>query len=262
MYRSTSVEVLQNQISERDSAIHTLNASVLITASQGGGTTGKVTTYVSLKGFIFVRKPGDLRVILQVPLLGSRGLDMVSDGKEFKMLLNSPVTGRRAITGTNEVTTPSKNGLENLRPSVFFDSLLVPGVGADEFVALTEAQRILPPEGKHKVAIEEPDYDLGVLKVQSGHLLHLSRLIHISRIDLLPVEQDVYDDKGRAVTVATYSAYKEFNGQQFPTVIEIKRPLDEYSLKIEITKLTLNGELENDQFALEIPAGTPVQTMK
>src|SRR5579875_434180 len=166
MYRTTSVEVLQKQISERDSAIHTLNASVLITASQGGGTTGKVTTYTSLKGYIFVRKPGDLRVILQVPLLGSRGLDMVSDGKQFKMLLNSPLTGRKAIVGTNEVTTPSKNGLENLRPSVFFDSLLVPGIAPEVYVSLTEAQRILPPAAKHKPAIEEPDYDMDVMKIQ------------------------------------------------------------------------------------------------
>ena len=261
-YKTATVETLQKEISDRDQAMHSLNASVMISASQGGGSTGKVTDYTALKGFIFVRKPGDLRVILQVPLLGSRGLDMVSDGKEFKMLLNSPTTGRRAIVGTNEVMNPSKNGLENLRPSVFFDSLLVPGVSGDEYVSLTESQRILPAEGKKKVAVEEPDYDLALLKVRSGHLLHLSRLIHINRVDLLPVEQDIYDDAGRVVTVATYANYQTFNGQQFPTVINIRRPLDEYSLHLEVTKLTLNGVLEDDQFSLEIPAGVPVQKMQ
>lgn len=261
IYTTTTVDVLQKLISDRDSSIQTLNASVLISASQGGGSTGKVTDYTSLKGYIFVRKPGDLRVILQVPLLGSRGLDMVSDGKEFKMLLNSPLTGRRAIVGTNEVTKPSKNGLENLRPSVFFDSLLVPAVSPDEYVSLTEAQRLLPPEGKHKPAIEEPDYDLALLKVKKEHLLHLSRLIHVNRIDVLPVQQDIYDEAGRVVTVATYSKYQTFAGQQFPTVINIRRPLDEYSLQIVVTKLTLNGPLGDDQFVLDIPAGVPVQKM-
>ena len=34
------------------------------------------------------------------------------------------------------------------------------------------------------------------------------------------------------------------------------------SLKLEVTKLTLNAPLEDDAFVLEIPAGVPVQTMK
>jgi outer membrane lipoprotein-sorting protein len=45
-------------------------------------------------------------------------------------------------------------------------------------------------------------------------------------------------------------------------LINIKRPLDEYTLKLEVTKLTLNQTLENDQFELKVPAGVTVQQMK
>src|SRR5580658_2896331 len=73
VYRTASVETLEKLVSDRDTAIQTMNARVLITVTTGGGRSGKVTEYTSLKGFIFVRKPGDLRVILQVPVLGSEG---------------------------------------------------------------------------------------------------------------------------------------------------------------------------------------------
>lgn len=259
MYKTASVEVLEKEISDRDAAIKTLNASVLLIASTGGGKEGKVTTYTSFRGYIFVRKPRDLRVIMQLPVIGSRALDMVSNGQTFTLLIPPR---SKAIVGSNQVTKPSKNGLENLRPAVFFDSLLVPGVGPDEFVSLTEATRVLAATSKHQPAIEEPDYDLAVLKRKSDNTLQLERLVHFSRITMLPFEQDIYDENGQAVTVATYDKYQEFNGIEFPMLINIRRPQDEYALKLEITKLTLNEPLENDQFELKIPAGITVQHME
>ena len=261
-YRTASVDELEKQISDRDAAIKTMNASVLITASTGGGRTGKVTTYTSFRGYIFVRKPEDLRVILQLPVIGSRALDMVSDGKTFTMVHATAGHGDVWMTGSDTVSKPSPNGLENLRPPVFLDSLLVPGVTPEEFVSLDNSTRILQSTEHKRQAIEEPDYDLSIEKVKSGHVLQTLRVIHISRVTMLPFEQDIYDDAGHVVTQATYDKYQEFNGVQFPTVITIKRPLDEYSLKIEVTKLTLNGQLDDDQFKLDVPAGVTVKEMK
>ncbi|HSU18925.1 MAG TPA: DUF4292 domain-containing protein [Acidobacteriaceae bacterium] len=258
MYRSAPVSVLEQEISDRDASIQTLNASVLITASTGGGKEGKVTTYTSFKGYIFVRKPRDLRVILQLPVLGSQALDMVSDGQRFTLLIPPR---SKAIEGSNTVSKPSKNGLENLRPGVFFDSLLVPGVSPEEFVSLTEATRLLASQEKHRPTIEEPDYDLAVLKQKQGNTLRLERIVHISRVTMLPFQQDIYDVEGRVVTRATYERYETFNGIQFPTLINISRPIDEYALKVDVTKLTLNQKLEDDQFELKIPPGVTVQHM-
>lgn len=261
MYRSTSVENLERIISERDASIKTLTASVLLTASTGGGKEGKVVTYTSFKGYIFVRKPRDLRVIMQLPVIGSRALDMVSNGETFTLVHATAGKGDVWLQGSNTVTNPSKNGLENLRPPVFFDSLLVPGVTPEELVSLSESERVIAPASKHQNAVEEPDYDLAVLKHSEGNTLHLERLVHFSRVTLLPFEQDIYDDQGRPVTVATYDKYQDFNGIQFPMLINIKRPIDEYSLKLVVTKLTMNQSLENDQFELKIPPGVTVQQL-
>jgi len=261
VYRTAPVEVLEKEVSDRDAAIKTLNASVLITATTGGGKEGKVTEYTSFRGYIFVRKPADLRVLMTLPVLGSKALDMVSDGSTFT-LMHASSHGNVWIQGTNKVTKPSKNGLENLRPPVFLDSLLVPGVGPDDFVTLTENTRVMQGESRHHDAIEEPDYDLTVTKRKSGNILQRTRVIHINRIDMLPFQQDIYDDEGRIVTQATYANYQAYGEQQFPALITIRRPQDEYSLKIEVTKLTLNGTFDNDQFELKIPAGVTPQKME
>jgi outer membrane lipoprotein-sorting protein len=213
---------------------------------------------------VFLQKPKNLRVIMQLPVIGSRALDMVSDGKTFTLVHATAGHGDAWMQGSDTVTTPSKNGLENLRPDVFLDSLLVPGVRPDEFVALTESERVLEPETTKKAPIEEPDYDLIVLKRRdaASNVMMRERLIHINRLDMLPYQQDIYDTSGQIVTQAQYENYRSFGDQVFPTLITIWRPQEQYSLKIQITKLTLNQEFDSDQFELKIPDGVAVKKME
>src|SRR6202789_2764506 len=261
-YRTEGVKQIEKDVSDRDAVVKTLNAQVLITATTGGSKEGKVKEYTSFKGYIFVQKPADLRVILQVPVFGSRALDMLSDGNTFTLMHATGSQGDVWVQGTNEVTKPSKNGLENLRPAVFLDSLLVPGVSADEFVTMTESSRVLHEDVHHKTETVEPDYNLTVLGKSSGNILHVERVVRINRVTMLPYQQDIYNDNGEIVTQATYEDYQTYGGQQFPAVITIGRPLDEYSLKINVTKLTLNDPFQADRFELTIPPGTKVEQLQ
>jgi outer membrane lipoprotein-sorting protein len=249
---------LLKQVNDRFNAIQTMNASIEIVATTGGGRQGKETQYPSFSGYIFLRKPQDLRVLLRVPFLGSVALDMVSDGKTWKLWVP-----RRnlAMTGTSEVTKPSANGLENLRPAVFFDSLLIHGLGADQVVSLTQDTRVIANEKNKKDLIEEPDYDLEFLAQPQGQTAHTIRVIHISRSNLLPYQQDIYGPDGTVVTRAYYSNYQNFGNIPFPMKIEIRRPQDQYTLTLTITKLTLNQKLEDDQFELKIPDTVPIKKM-
>jgi len=257
---NASATDLMQRLNTNFDALHTLNTSVTLTASVGGGHSGKVTTYASVKGYILLRKPRDIRVILQAPLLGSVLVNMVSDGNSFKLVI--PVAPyNKAIVGTEQIKTPSKNALENLRPGVFFDAFLIQGVGPEDFVALTQSDRLLYTDVRKHQAIEEPDYDLAVLHKQAGNILQTVRVLHYSRVTLLPFQQDIYDDKGRIVTTVVYDRYQKFGDIDFPMSIDIRRPYDEYELKIQVAKLTANKPLDNDQFDLEIPAGMTIQHM-
>src|SRR5271163_2416513 len=82
---NATLDQLLEQVNSRFNAIQTLNAKVQIVASEGGGRQGQVIEHPSFSGYIFLRKPQDLRVLLQLPVLGSQALDMVSDGKTWKL---------------------------------------------------------------------------------------------------------------------------------------------------------------------------------
>jgi len=257
-----TLDQLNQRIAEQYSAVKTMNASVDIKASVGGSAVGEVKEYPSFAGFILLRKPSDLRVFMLVPVVRSLALDMVSDGKDFKLYLPQSKPNPKAILGSDqEVAEPSKNGLENLRPYIIRDALLVPPVLPDEFVNKTENARILPPAPGKKEATEEPDYDLTVSRGKSGNVLETVRVIHIGRATLRPYEQDVYDHAGRLVTVVTYSNYQKFGDIDFPMSILISRPLDQYTLLITVNKLTLNQQLDDEQFVPTIPENVPVTKM-
>ena len=255
---NATLDQLLKQVEVRFNAVQTINASVEITATTGGGLQGHETEYPSFSGYIFLRKPEDLRVLLRVPILGSQALDMVSDGRNWKLWIP-----RRnlAMVGTSEVTKPSKNGMENLRPAVFFDSLLVRGLASNQIVSLTSDTRVIEGEKNKKDLVEEPDYDLEILAQPQGQRAHTVRVVHISRANLLPYQQDIYAPDGTVVTRAFYSNYQKFGDTPFPMKIEIRRPADQYSLTITISKLTLNQKLADDQFELKIPAGVPIKNM-
>ena len=258
-FRTATVQELETGIAERDAAIRTLSATVLITAATGGGREGKVKTYTSFRGYIFVQKPRNLRVIMELPVVRSKAMDMVSDGSTFELLIPPHNV---AFTGTNEVTKPSQNALENLRPAVFLDSLLIPGIGTSEYVAVTESTHVMEPAHGHKAEIDEPTYDLSVYRISNDHLLKQERVIRISRVTLLPYEQDSFDAEGRIETEATYANYAPVGAAQFPRLITISQPLNELSLSVEITKLVLNEQFASDEFTLKIPPGVKIQHME
>ncbi len=262
--QSAPIPSLVDELNRRYDVIQTMSATVEITASTGGGKTGEVKQYPAFSGYIFLRKPEDLRVLLLVPVLRSKALDMVSDGKDFKLLIPPH---NKAIVGTNTVTKPSANGLENLRPYVFFDTLLVGGPHQDQLVSRTQETRLIEPkvvpgQPRSPDLIEEPDYDIEMLGQPKGQIVRTQRVVHISRENLLPYRQEIYDETGQIVTRASYSNYQTFGNIQFPMTIRIERPLDLYTLDLTITKLTLNEKLDDDAFELKIPDTVPVTVMK
>ena len=91
---------------------------------------------------------------------------------------------------------------------------------------------------------------------------HLFRKVYFNRADLQVYRQTIYDDKGAIATDVTYSEWQEYNGVQFPSLIEIERPQEEYSITLKMVKLTLNDALKPEQFQLGVPPGATVTELK
>jgi outer membrane lipoprotein-sorting protein len=256
---------LVEAVNLRYDQVTSLKATVDFAASVGGAHKGKETDYTSIHGYIRLRKPQMLRVLGYLPVVRLRAFDLVSDGKTFTMLIPPR---SRAIQGSNSVTTPGANAMENLRPDLFFDSILIHSISADSIVSLTNSsQTTLEP--KTKQLIEQPQYDLTVLKPgersPSPGLPQLGtplRVIHFNRINLLPMGQDVYNAAGDLETQVVYGPYQDFNGTQFPGTITINRLLDELKITLTVEKLDLNQPLADDQFELKVPDDYKVQKLQ
>ncbi|HEY4379520.1 MAG TPA: DUF4292 domain-containing protein [Acidobacteriaceae bacterium] len=255
-----SLDHLLTQVDDRYSSIHTMTGFVQVEACTGGSRKGEVTCYPPFGGFIVIGNPEDIIVRLQVPLLGSVALNMVSDGKSFKMIVPPQ---NCAILGSDVVTNGSQKGLYALRPAAILDSLMIQPREDDQLVAMTQDSRTIPDPKKGKSLIEEPDYELQFLSQPEGKVARSLRVIHIGRTNLLPYRQDIYNSDGKVATQADYSDYKMFGDVRFPSKIVIQRPLDELRLTITFNpKTVFNRPLPADQFTFpEVPTGYAIQNM-
>jgi hypothetical protein len=159
------------------------------------------------------------------------------------------------------VTNSTQKGLYSLRPAVILDPLLIHGMQPGQVVSLTQDSRTFPDPKKRKQLIEDPDYDIGFLSEPHGQVARTLRVVHISRDNLLPWRQDIYNADGKVETQATYSYYQKFGDIDFPTKIVIQRPLDELGMTITVSKVTFNQELGSDEFKLDIPGDISVTNM-
>jgi hypothetical protein len=190
------------------------------------------------------------------PILQSHVFDMVSSGQEFKLWIppkNQFIVGNN-IVGNSDGASPSTPPLENLRPQVIYDALLLQAVDLQNEVAVLEEGEHMAIDPRTQKPVLQPDYTLDIIK-QNGHGWYLSRKTVFDRNDLQLHQQVLYDEHGSVVTDVLYDKYREFNGVFFPTNIKIWRPQEEYSIKLAVTKMTINGPIMDDQFVLEAPSG-------
>jgi outer membrane lipoprotein-sorting protein len=257
--KSATQEELVARIDELAASVRTMNATVDIDTTVGGEKKGKVTEYQQIRGYVLAQKPTMLRMIGLVPIVRNRAFDMVSDGDRFKLSIPPK---NRFITGSNQITKISDNTLENLRPQVIYEALLMPAIDTKNEVAVIEEgkQQVLD-EKTHK-STTQPNYHIVVIRRGAGDAWHLYRKVYFSRADLQPYRQTIYDDKGAIATDVTYSDPQDYGGVRFPSLIEIERPQEEYSITIKMIKLTLNETLKPEQFQLEVPPGATVTELK
>ncbi len=256
---NANAEQLSALINERYSQIHSMSAQVSFQLTEGGILKGKEKTYASFNGYVLMRKPGDIRVIGFLPVIHSQAFDMASNGQTFTMIIPPK---NKAFEGDNKITVQSRKPLENLRPYIFFDSLLIQSIAPDDLVTLTaDTRTVITPKKKHIDIL--PEYLLTVLRRKSpgSNVLVPERVIHFDRATLQPYEEDIYDAQGSVETEATFGPLKTFDGIEFPSSITIKRPLQEYQILVTFQNIHFNLHLTDDQFHVKIPHGMPVKNL-
>jgi outer membrane lipoprotein-sorting protein len=250
---------LVTRLNQRWADLQSLNATVEIQASVLKTKQGVAKDYTTFRGHILMRKPELLRVLGQVPVLGTRMFDMASDGKNFTLLIPSR---NKAVKGPNELKKKSASQVENMRPGFFFDAMVVRGLDPDEeYMVTADTETVEDAARKHFFLV--PEYILSVMRRKPGSReLKPVRVITFHRDDLLPYQQDVYDSDGNLETQVDYSRYADYGDKKYPSTIRIRRPLEEYQVVLTVDKVVENMTLTDDQFQIKIPEGTQIQNLE
>lgn len=255
--QTATPQQLVEQINKRWNALDTLNATVEMQATVTKSQQGVSTQYPAIRGIILLRKPEMLRVFGRYPVLGTRMLDMVSNGKTFTLWI--PFKDEAIEGPAAESQIKSKNQFENLRPGFFFESMVVRGLSSDEeYYVTTDIDTVEDAAKKHLYLM--PEYLLNIVRRKAGSQeLTPARVVHFHRDDLLPYQQDLYDQDGNLQTQVFYGRYADFGANRYPSKITIKRPLEDFQLVLTIEKVSENVPLTKGEFQFTLPADTKIK---
>lgn len=257
--QTVSAQQLVEKMDQRWDALKTLRANVQIQFTQMKTQEGVAKDFTSFPAIILMRHPEDLRVVGFVPVVHTQMFDMVSSGGTFTLFIPSRSL---AYEGPTAVTHKSPNTIENVRPEFFLDSLVVRGMDpGDDYMVVPDSETV--EDVKKKRLFEVPEYVLNIMRQKPGSReLQPIRVVTFRREDMLPYQQDLYDDQGNLETEVTYGRYVPYGVTLFPSTVTIKRPLEGFQAVLTVQKVTENVELKDDQFQFQIPPDTKVQKLQ
>lgn len=237
---------LVERIAKTYNSINSFQATIDMTPSVGSVYKGQINEIKDVPAFILFRKPADIRIQAQTPIVGTPLLDMVSNGTTFRLYLSQK---NLFIEGENSAPATSKNRIENLRPAAFLSSML-----------------IMPPESNVEIPVmtdltdeDNALYGLTLITKAADGTLRATREIWFDRLDLSIVRQMVYDEQVAIVSDTKYAKWTVYGGVSFPAHIEIQRPIDGYGVVMDIEQMQMNKALGDDKFLLNRPEGSTLQ---
>src|SRR5881398_3822675 len=156
---ATQAELIE-YVNTQAARVQSMQATVDIDTSVGGVKKGKVTDYEQIRGYVLARKPAMLRMIGLLPIIRNTAFDMVSDGQQFKVSIPPK---NRFVVGRNDLVTPNpQQPLENLRPQVIYDALLLREIDPQSETAVLEngVESVTLDKGRK---YDEPDYVIDII---------------------------------------------------------------------------------------------------
>jgi len=237
---TASKSELIDRLNKIAKSTQTLNLRAYLELTRGSANTPEVEKYRESEGYILVKKPSLIRVI--VLAFKVTVFDMVSNEKETSLYV--PPKNKFYHFFNEQKIENLKIPVGNMRPYHIFQAVAIEPIGPEserDQIILEEDQ-----EGRKRY------YILNILKKSSEGF---ERKIWFDRFDLNIVRQKIFNDNGLVGSDISYSNFKVFNGIPYPTEINFRRPQEEYSLRIQVKNLKMNEALKDDQFVLEKPAG-------
>jgi outer membrane lipoprotein-sorting protein len=257
--KDASEEELLERYNSYVRSLKSVDATVELKTTTGSQYNGVIDEYHEVKAFLLAARPAEIRVIGQVPVLGTTIFDMASDGQQFEL---SIPPRNKFLEGPVALERTSSKPIENLRPQHLYEALLWPEVQKEEAVLLEESN---DETARY--------YVLTVLR--GGYKTEILRKIWFDRTDLKVARFESYGPKGALLSDVRYSDWQPVTAAssaanspaaasnpmpalEYPRKIRLERVHEEYRLDMSISKVSLNETLEADRFKVTAPAGVEV----
>jgi hypothetical protein len=189
---------------------------------------------------IAVERPNKLR--LQVQFSGITAADLESDDRQFRIFIPHVLNAY----GIGNVTSPvgAVSFPCNLRPSHILDALFVDG------------EKYFDNQDVGTVRIERTE------GIRSFYIVEFYRRSNDSPIEELWYDRTdkqvtrkiQYTEDGREEAIVRYSNYATIDSIPFPREIEIKRPMEHYTLEMKISDMVFNEVISASSFQVDRPS--------
>jgi outer membrane lipoprotein-sorting protein len=244
--RDAGLDELLAIVNQYENISDLTNSGMKATLTLGKWESGRQEEYRSAPGYILLRRPSLLHVVIQAPaaLVKPVVFEAVSDGDEFSAWIrdvNKVYRGRNSAKGL--VSDDRPDGIP-LRPDHLYSAIIPAGIDLTE-----PGLRISLEESADKIA---KYYILSVYTDWSQPVIHVARRIWIERSKLVISRIQSFDGGGRPAGDIEYSEMTPVGDFWLPMKIGLIRPEDGYELMLEFTNGSwkVNSGLDDDSFIL------------
>jgi hypothetical protein len=194
-------------------------------------------------------RPDLVRVTGAIPSMSSRGFEMASDGKEFRLLI--PENGRRRfLVGPADAPAQSENPRENLRPQPIVDALLW---RSGKLSRSSEGR--VAGSGDRTLKIDLPRARTGD---QTAEIEFDLKHATVSSLTVYDVEQTVVSEARYSEWAKIDSSPDEPAGGCFPRQIQFLEPAQNYEITLRILRVVFNLDVPKSSFHPSPPKGVPI----
>ena len=255
----------------RMAAVRALNGKVDIQFLDNSyAECGIAEKYKTADGRLVVQRPGQVYLIVQVPVIGTKVAEMSSNGEHFwAAVYQGDEKYRRFVTGLNNAhyeklgvngkgTSPdckaggarreqamqraTVSALSSLRPQHLTDAVLVPPVSFDDTQHVYaqsetfEEEADTRPGAKKGARVVRGYYILSELELEAQNRARVTRRFWFDRVGQLRLARvQTYGEQGQLLTDVVYSNQQGFGEDEryrLPAQIELTRPQDHYAIRI------------------------------
>jgi hypothetical protein len=255
----------------RLAAVRSLNGKVDIQfLDTSYAECGIADKYKTADGRLIAQRPGEIYLLVQVPVIGTKVAEMSSTGERFwAAVYQGDEKYKRFVTGSNNAQYEKLDGdaqgrspdcnaggkrreaamqraavsaLSSLRPQHLTDAVLVLPVSFDDTrhvyaeAETYEEEADMRPNAKPGARVVHGYYILTELELQQQNRARVTRRFWLDRVSALRLARvQTYGERGELLTDVVYSNPQSFGAQgqyRLPAQIELTRPQDHYSIRV------------------------------